>query len=174
MGRALSWLRLVMVLLTVFGFVASVTASVSAATANQDWSLYCHALVFMGRSPWALQRDDLTSRGHLFSAACPPRRGKALVDLTGSLISCLPMWPVFLAWNCWDYVARLPGRGKRAAQPCWRPCRGGIWRRAIILLLVAACLFQAYRNHQDPLRDNWRCCDPSASVPVTEATGRTL
>lgn len=137
MGRALSWLTLVMVLLTVFVVAMRYGFSVGA-TATQELVMYCHALVFMGAAAWALQRDAHV-RVDIFFRSMPPRR-QALVDLTGSLIFLLPMC-LFLAWNCWDYVAVSWARNERSADA------GGLpwvyWQKSIILLLVASLLLQA-------------------------------
>jgi TRAP-type mannitol/chloroaromatic compound transport system permease small subunit len=85
-----------------------------------------------------LQRDAHV-RVDIFFRSLPPRR-QALVDLTGSLIFLLPMC-LFLAWNCWDYVAVSWARNERSADA------GGLpwvyWQKSIILLLVASLLLQA-------------------------------
>ncbi|WP_022960889.1 TRAP transporter small permease subunit [Halopseudomonas pelagia] len=136
-GRVLSWLTLAMVLLTVF-VVAMRYGFDQGATATQELVMYCHALVFMGAAAWALQRDAHV-RVDIFFRSMPPRR-QALVDLTGSLIFLLPMC-LFLAWNCWDYVAVSWARNERSADA------GGLpwvyWQKSIILLLVGSLLLQA-------------------------------
>lgn len=137
MGRTLSWLTLVMVLLTVF-VVAMRYGFDKGATATQEWVMYCHALVFMGAAAWTLQRDAHV-RVDIFFRSMPPRR-QALVDLTGSLIFLLPVC-LFLAWNSWDYVAVSWARNERSAEA------GGLpwvyWQKSIILLLVVSLLLQA-------------------------------
>lgn len=137
MGRCLSWLTLALVLLTVF-VVAMRYGFDQGATATQELIMYCHALVFMGAAAWALQRDAHV-RVDIFFRSMPPRR-QALVDLSGSLIFLLPMC-LFLAWNCWDYVAASWARNERSADA------GGLpwvyWQKSIILLLVGSLLLQA-------------------------------
>lgn len=137
LGRTLSWLTLLMVLLT--GAVVLLRYAFGVgATAMQELVLYAHALVFMGAAAWALQRDAHV-RVDIFFRRMSPRR-QALVDLTGSLFFLLPVC-LFLAWNCWDYVAVSWARQERSADA------GGLsWvylQKSIILLLVSTLLLQA-------------------------------
>lgn len=137
LGRMVSWLTVLMVLLTVsvvllrYGFAIG-------ATALQEGVMYAHALVFMGAAAWALQRDAHV-RVDIFFRRMTARR-QALVDLTGSLLFLLPVC-LFLAWNSWDYVAVSWTRQERSADA------GGLafvyLQKSIILLLVASLLLQA-------------------------------
>ncbi|MFT6430907.1 MAG: TRAP-type mannitol/chloroaromatic compound transport system permease small subunit [Halopseudomonas sp.] len=108
------------------------------STALQELVMYAHALVFMGAAAWALQRDAHV-RVDIFFRRMSARR-QALVDLTGGLFFLLPIC-LFLAWNCWDYVAVSWARNERSVDA------GGLpWlylQKSIILLLVASLLIQA-------------------------------
>lgn len=137
LGRVLAWLTLLMVLLT--GAVVLLRYAFGiGATAMQELVLYAHALVFMGAAAWALQRDAHV-RVDIFFRRMSAKR-QALVDLTGGLFFLLPVC-LFLAWNCWDYVAASWVRSERSADA------GGLpWvylQKSIILLLVATLLLQA-------------------------------
>lgn len=137
LGHLIAWLTLIMVVLT--GAVVLMRYGFGiGATAMQELVLYAHALVFMGAAAWALQRDAHV-RVDIFFRRMSARR-QALVDLTGSLFFLLPVC-LFLAWNCWDYVAVSWARNERSADA------GGLpWvylQKSIILLLVAMLLLQA-------------------------------
>ncbi|MEH6670086.1 TRAP transporter small permease subunit [Halopseudomonas sp.] len=137
LGRLLAWLTLLMVLMT--GAVVLLRYAFGiGATALQELVLYAHALVFMGAAAWALQRDAHV-RVDIFFRRMTARR-QALVDLTGGLFLLLPVC-LFLAWNCWDYVAVSWARNERSADA------GGLpWvylQKSIILLLVGTLLLQA-------------------------------
>ncbi|WP_341706826.1 TRAP transporter small permease subunit [Halopseudomonas sp.] len=137
LGRAVSWLTLLMVLLTCAVVLLRYGFNIGA-TATQEVVLYAHSLVFLGAAAWALQRDAHV-RVDIFYRRLQ-HRGKALIDLTGSLLLLLPMC-LFLAWNCWDYVGMSWQRQERSADA------GGLpWvylHKSFILLLVASLLLQA-------------------------------
>lgn len=137
LGRAVAWLTLLMVLLTCAVVLLRYGFSIGA-TATQEVILYAHSLVFLGAAAWALQRDAHV-RVDIFYRRMG-NHGKALIDLLGSLLFLLPMC-LFLAWNCWDYVAMSWQRQERSADA------GGLpWvylQKSIILLLVASLLLQA-------------------------------
>ena len=136
LGRSLAWLSLVMVMLT--GAVVLMRYGFGIGnTALQELVMYAHALTFMGAAAWALQRDAHV-RVDIFFRRMSARR-QALVDLTGGLFFLLPIC-LFLAWNCWDYVAVSWARSERSVDA------GGLpWvylQKSIILLLVASLLIQ--------------------------------
>ncbi|MAG67740.1 MAG: permease [Pseudomonadales bacterium] len=137
LGRAVAWLTLLMVLLTCAVVLLRYGFSIGA-TATQETILYAHSLVFLGAAAWALQRDAHV-RVDIFYRRMG-NRGKALIDLLGCLLFLLPMC-LFLAWNCWDYVAMSWQRQERSADA------GGLpWvyvHKSFILLLVASLLLQA-------------------------------
>ncbi|BDX18317.1 MULTISPECIES: TRAP transporter small permease subunit [Halopseudomonas] len=137
LGRSVAWLTLLMVLLTCAVVLLRYGFDIGA-TATQELILYAHSLVFLGAAAWALQRDAHVRVDIFFRRL--QQRGKALVDLTGSLLFLLPMC-LFLAYNCWDYVGMSWQRQERSADA------GGLpWvylHKSLILLLVASLLLQA-------------------------------
>ena len=137
LGRSVAWLTLLMVLLTCAVVLLRYGFDIGA-TATQELILYAHSLVFLGAAAWALQRDAHVRVDIFFRHL--QQRGKALVDLTGSLLFLLPMC-LFLAYNCWDYVGMSWQRQERSADA------GGLpWvylHKSFILLLVASLLLQA-------------------------------
>jgi len=100
-GRAVAWLTLAMVLVTCV-VVALRYAFNTGSIALQESITYLHAVVFMLGAAYTLRHD-----GHVrvdifyrkFSA-----RGRAWVDLLGSLLLLLPVCS-FILWVSWDYVA---------------------------------------------------------------------
>jgi len=100
-GRTVSWLTLLMVLLT-FAIV------ILRYGMNQGWIwlqesvTYLHALVFMTAAAWAFQTDDHV-RVDIFYRDRSGRY-KAWVNLIGTLIFLVP-FSIFLIVIGWDYVA---------------------------------------------------------------------
>ncbi|SDU34363.1 TRAP transporter small permease subunit [Halopseudomonas salegens] len=137
LGRALAWLSVLLVLFTVtvvvlrYGFERG-------NTALQELTLYAHGLMFLGAAAWALQRDSHV-RVDVFYRRFSRQR-QALIDLIGTLFLLLPMC-LFLAWNCWDYVANSWARQETSADT------GGLpfvfIQKSFILLLIATLFLQA-------------------------------
>lgn len=100
LGRAVSWLTLIMVL-TTFTVVVLRYGFDYGRIALQESITYMHALVFMAAAGYTLKHDghvrvDIFYRG--MSA-----KSKAVVDLFGSLFMLVPVC-VFILWISWDYV----------------------------------------------------------------------
>ncbi|MES1942631.1 tripartite ATP-independent periplasmic transporter DctQ [Salinisphaera sp. PC39] len=101
LGRAVAWLTVAMVA-GVVGVVILRHAFGIGATALQEAVLYLHALVFLVAAAHTLQHD-----GHVRVDILYRRwgeRGRARVDLLGSLCLLLPM-AVFVFVASLDYVA---------------------------------------------------------------------
>ncbi len=100
-GRAVSWLTLLMVLLT-FGIV------ILRYGMNQGWIwlqesvTYLHALVFMTAAAWTFQTDDHVRVDIFYRGRS--RRHQAWVNLLGTLIFLVP-FSIFLIVIGWEYVA---------------------------------------------------------------------
>ena len=137
-GRSVSWLTLLMVVLT-FGIV------ILRYGMNQGWIwlqesvTYLHALVFMTAAAWAFQTDDHV-RVDIFYRDRSPRH-KAWVNLLGTLIFLVP-FSIYLIVIGWDYVAAswATKEGSREA--------GGLplvyLLKSLILLMPALLLIQSY------------------------------
>jgi len=100
-GRAASWLTLLMVLVT---FVVVVMRYVFDAGAVwlQESVVWMHAVVFMLGAAYTLQQDEHV-RVDIFYRGMTARR-RALVDLAGVVLFLLPLC-LFLAYKAWDFVA---------------------------------------------------------------------
>ena len=100
-GRGVSWLTLVMVLLTFFIVVMRYGF-------NQGWIWlqesvsYLHATVFMVAAAWAFQTDDHVRVDIIYRGRS--LRYQAWVNLGGTLLFLVP-FSVFLLLVAWDYVA---------------------------------------------------------------------
>ncbi len=137
-GRAVSWLTLLMVLLT-FGIV------VLRYGMNQGWIwmqesvTYLHAFVFMIAVAWTFQSDDHV-RVDIFYRDRSARH-QAWVNLLGTLIFLIP-FSIFLIVVGWDYVAAswATKEGSREA--------GGLplvyLLKSLILVMPALLLIQSY------------------------------
>lgn len=137
-GRAVSWLTLLMVLLT-FGIV------VLRYGMNQGWIwmqesvTYLHAFVFMIAIAWTFQTDDHV-RVDIFYRDRSARH-QAWVNLLGTLIFLIP-FSIFLIVVGWDYVAAswATKEGSREA--------GGLplvyLLKSLILVMPALLLIQSY------------------------------
>jgi TRAP-type mannitol/chloroaromatic compound transport system permease small subunit len=101
LGHGVSWLTLIMVVLT-FGIV------VARYGYNQGWIwmqesvTYLHAVIFMLAIAWAYQTDDHV-RVDIFYRDNSSRY-KEWVNLLGTIFFVVP-FSVFLFWIGWDYVA---------------------------------------------------------------------
>lgn len=100
-GRAVSWLTLLMVLLT-FGIVMLRYGMNQGWIWLQESVTYLHALVFMTAAAWTMQTDDHV-RVDIFYRDRSSRH-QAWVNLLGTLIFLVP-FSIFLIVIGWDYVA---------------------------------------------------------------------
>jgi len=100
-GNAAAWLALALVLVT-FAVVVLRYLFQIGWIAMQESILYLHASLFLLGAAYTLKKDGHV-RVDIFYRGFTPR-GKALVDLLGSLLLLLPVCG-FLLWVSWDYVA---------------------------------------------------------------------
>ena len=100
LGRCVSWLTLLMVLVT-FGVVVLRYAFNSGWIAMQESVAYMHALVFMLAAAYTLKHDAHV-RGDIIYQKCSPRV-RAWIDFFGTLLLLLPV-AGFILWSSWDYV----------------------------------------------------------------------
>ena len=100
-GRAISWLTLLMVIVTFLVVVLRYAFNLGWI-AMQESVTYMHALVFLLGAAYTLKHDGHV-RVDIFYRRLGPR-GQAWVDLLGAL---LLLWPVciYISWVSWDYVA---------------------------------------------------------------------
>ena len=99
-GRTVSWLSLLLVLIT---FIVVVLRYVfdSGSIALQETSSYLHASIFLVGMAYTMQQNQHV-RVDIFYARCSEQR-KAWIDLFGSLLLLLPFM-LFITWISWQYV----------------------------------------------------------------------
>ena len=99
-GRLVSWLTMVMVLVTFAIVVLRYLFDVGWIWLQESVT-WMHAAVFMLAAAYTLAREEQV-RVDIFYRDASARR-RALVDATGCVLFLLP-FAVFLAWSSWDYV----------------------------------------------------------------------
>ena len=132
-GRAVSWLTLLMVALTVI-IVVSRYYFESGSIALQESVTYLHGVVFMLGIAFTLKRDghvrvDIFYRD--FSA-----QKKALIDFIGGILFLLPVCLLIFIFS-WDYVLASWAIGETSQE---RSGIAGIYLLKTLLLLMPATL----------------------------------
>ncbi|MGI9477778.1 MAG: TRAP transporter small permease subunit [Hyphomicrobiaceae bacterium] len=100
-GRVVSWLALLMVLVQVVVVVMRYVFGISVLTMQESiW--YMHSIIFLVASGYTLLHDGHVRIDIIYGAAS--ERGKAIIDLLGVLIILLPVC-IMIWWVSWPYVA---------------------------------------------------------------------
>lgn len=132
-GRATAWLTLAMVGVT-FAVVVLRYLFNSGWIAMQESITWMHALVFLLGAAYTLKHDGHV-RVDIFYRKWGPR-GRAWVDLGGSLFLLLPMC-AFILWVSWDYVATSWALREGSREAGGLP---GVFLLKTSLLLMAALM----------------------------------
>ena len=132
-GRAVSWLTLLMVLLTVVIVVLRYFFG-SGSIALQESITYLHGLVFMLGIAYTLKRGGHV-RVDIFYRSFTPQR-KALVDFIGGILFLLPICLLIFTFS-WDYVLASWAIGEASEE---RSGIAGIYLLKTLLLLMPATL----------------------------------
>jgi TRAP-type mannitol/chloroaromatic compound transport system permease small subunit len=145
-GKTVAWLTVVMVLLT-FAVVVLRYGFNLGWIWLQESLTYLHVAVFTIVAAWALQQDGHV-RVDVFYAKMPKRK-RALVDLTGTLLFLMPFC-IFMLVIAWPYVAnswKLLETSREA---------GGLplvfLLKSLMMVMPALLLGQAFIN----ITDSWR------------------
>jgi TRAP-type mannitol/chloroaromatic compound transport system permease small subunit len=133
LGRALSWLTLVLVVLA-FGLVLARYALGIGSIAGQEAVLWLHSLVFLLGAAYALRHGQHV-RVDLFYQRFSPR-GKAWADLLGTLTFLLPFC-AFMLWVSLDYVAASWSQHEASREPGGLP---GVFVLKTLIPVAAALL----------------------------------
>ena len=136
LGQTTAWLSLVMVLAT-FLVVVLRYAFDQGSIALQESVTYLHATLFMLAIPYTLGRNAHVRVDILYQRLS--RRGRAWVDLLGTLLLLVPMCLLIL-WLGWDYVLQSwhLREGSREAGGL-----GGVYLlKSLILILPTLLLLQ--------------------------------
>jgi TRAP-type mannitol/chloroaromatic compound transport system permease small subunit len=135
-GRVIAWLALAMVLIT-FLIVVLRYGFDSGSIALQESVTYMHAMLFMLGAAYTLRQNGHV-RVDIFYQRFS-RRGRAWVDLLGTLVLLIPVC-LFILSSSFDYVADAWSvkEGSREA--------GGLpyvyWLKSVILLMPLLLLLQ--------------------------------
>ncbi len=137
-GRAASWLTLLMVIVT---FVVVVMRYVFDAGFIwlQESVVWMHAMVFMLGAAYTL-RDEEHVRVDVFYRAMSERR-KAWVDLAGVLLFLLPVCS-FLAWKSSDFVVQSWSLRESSREPGGLPYPFIPLLKSVLLLMPIAVALQ--------------------------------
>ena len=100
-GRLVSWLSLLMVLVT-FTVVILRYVFDTGSIALQESITYLHASIFLIGAAWTLQLDAHVRVDIFYTKFSEDTR--AWIDLIGSLFLLLPVM-VFISWISWDYIS---------------------------------------------------------------------
>ncbi len=136
-GQSISWLTLLMVLLT-FGIVVLRYGFDMGWIAMQESVIYMYALVFLIGIPYTLKHDGHVRVDIFYSKMSP--RSKARVNLLGTVFLLIPV-TVFIAWVSWDYVAASWALKEESGEAGGLP--GVYLLKATILLMTFLLFIQA-------------------------------
>ena len=100
-GQLISWLTIIMVLVTVVVVVMRYVFDAGAVWL-QESVVWMHAVVFMVGAAYTLQQDEHV-RVDIFYRDMSEKR-RAWVDMLGTLLFLLPLC-AFLGYKAWDFVA---------------------------------------------------------------------
>ena len=132
-GRAVSWLTLLMVALTVVIVVLRYYFE-SGSIALQESITYLHGIVFMLGIAFTLQRGGHV-RVDIFYRGFSPHK-KALVDFIGGILLLLPVCLLIFIFS-WDYVVASWAIGETSEESSGI---AGIYLLKTLLLLMPATL----------------------------------
>lgn len=139
-GRALAWLTLLMVLIT-FAVVVLRYGFDWGSIAMQESVNYLHALVFMAGAAYTLKHDEHVRVDILYTRFSS--RGKAWINLLGSLILLLPFC-IFLIWISLPYATNawqlLEGSREAGGLPLVYVLKSFIPLMGLLLLLQGLSL----------------------------------
>ena len=145
-GRTVSWLTLLMVIVTFVVVVLRYVFDIGWI-ALQESVTYMHAMVFLVGASWTLQQEAHVRVDIFYSRFSP--RTKAWIDLGGSLLMLLPVM-IFVGWISWAYVIDswgvLEGSREAGGLPAVFLLKSLIMVMAVMLMLQA--LVQIARSVQ--------------------------
>jgi len=161
LGRAVSWLTLVMTLL-IFGIVVLRYGFSLGWIWLQESVTYLHALIFMVAAAWAFQTDDHV-RVDIFYRERTERYRNA-VNLFGTLLFLVP-FSVFLLVISWDYVGASWATREASREAGGLPL---VWMlKGLLLVLPVLLLLQSLSTVRQCLRTMRRSPDSGQGAPAS-------
>ena len=139
-GRAVSWLSLLMVLVT---FVVVVMRYLfdTGSIALQESIAYMHAVLFLVGAAWTLQQNAHVRVDMFYSRWTP--RTQAWVDLFGTLLLLLPVM-LFISVISWQYIVDSWQVHEGSREAGGLP--GVFILKSFILVMTVLLLLQAVAN----------------------------
>ena len=144
-GRAVSWLALLMVIITFIVVVLRYLFDYGSI-GLQESVTYMHATLFLVGAAWTLQQNAHVRVDILYNRCSEKTR--ALIDLLGSLFLLMPLM-LFIAWISWQYVADSWGVYEGSREAGGLP--GVFLLKSLILLMAALLVLQAIANSLNAL-----------------------
>jgi TRAP-type mannitol/chloroaromatic compound transport system permease small subunit len=146
-GRGLAWLTLACVLVCFTVVVLRYVFSIGFIWL-QELYIWLHAIVFTGCAGYALQHDKHVRVDIFYSRMS--ERGKAMVNLAGSLFMILP-WMVVTVWLAWPWIVSSWATREASGMPDGMPAlyllKGMLIVMATLLLLQATAIaLRSYRT----------------------------
>ena len=138
LGRSISWLSLVIVLLT-FGIVVARYGFNHGWIWMQESVSYLHAMIFMIAAAWAWQTDDHV-RVDIFYRDKSSRH-KNWVNIVGTVLFVIP-FSVYLLLIGWEYVAASWATLETSREPGGLPLV--FLLKSLILVLPVLLLVQSW------------------------------
>lgn len=136
-GRAVSWLTLLMVVITfiivVFRYVFDI-----GWISLQESITYLHAMVFLIGAAYTMQHESHVRVDIFYS--CFNQTTRAWIDLCGALFMLLPFM-LFLCWVSWEYVAESWGVMEGSREAGGLP--GVYLLKSLILVMAGTLTLQA-------------------------------
>lgn len=164
LGQAVSWLTLIMVLLSCAVVALRYWFDVSYV-ALQESVTYLHASVFLLGAGYALKHQHQV-RVDIFYRRFSPQ-GRAWVDALGSLVFLLPLM-LFCGWISWDFVVNAWQVRETSTDS------GGLsavyWLKSLLLVFALTLGLQALA---ELLRNLLRLMGLSAPSGSSNETGKT-
>lgn len=131
LGKAVSWLTIVMVIVTCVVVVMRYVFDAGAVWL-QESVVWMHAVVFMIGAAYTLQQDEHVRVDIFYRGMSVHRR--AWVDLLGTLLFLLPLCG-FLGYKAWDFVVVSWQLGESSREPGGMPYPFVPLLKSVLLLM---------------------------------------
>ena len=170
LGRAVSWLTIVMVAAVLLVVITRYFLQVGSI-ALQESVTYLHAIVFLLGIAYTLKQGGHV-RVDIFYRQFSPRR-KALVDFCGGIFFLIPV-SVLIFYSSWDYVMASWAIGETSAENNGLPFIYLL--KTLMILMPATLLLQGVAEILKSLLvlinqpDSIESCDTSTSSDAHEST----
>ena len=139
-GRAVSWLALLMVVVTFIVVVLRYIFDLGSI-ALQESVTYMHATLFLVGAAWTLQQNAHV-RVDIFYNRCSEKT-RALIDLLGSVFLLMPLM-LFIAWISWEYIVDSWSVHEGSREAGGLP--GVFLLKSMILAMTTLLVLQAVAN----------------------------